>query len=106
MRWLDFDGRVTRTTDGWRLRPSDDPEITIDMATEDVRIEHGTVQVRQHSRALALVVPPTSPAKFGAAPAQSPECPGGVSRCLGGLLYCCDNEVVGTCNGFWDNCPH
>jgi len=104
MAWLRFVGTAKRTISGWRLVPEDDPKVSIDMGHDDVRVDGATVIVRQGSYALDIRVPSNSPARMAPSYRSRKQCPGGISRCLGGIEYCCDNEAKGTCNGLWDDC--
>jgi hypothetical protein len=105
MAWLVFDGTAVQVPpDRWRLIPHNEPDAAIEMNLDDVRLARGFIHVREGARALRIDVLPTALTRTSPMVQSAKQFSQGRSRCLGGLECCCDNELVGPCNGRWDDC--
>lgn len=100
--FLQFDGVAERRGSIVRLTAVDDNGF-IEIATSDVSLDEGRVQVRQGASATSMGEPHTSDAN--ARPNSTSlqgQCPSGITCCIGSVQLCCDDfRIIGTCKGAW-----
>ena len=103
--WVLFDGEATTEGEYATLTPSDDRAVSVVMLARDVRRAGKAVFVRVHARAMSIDIPPTSRKNYPVNAAESEECRGSGTRCVGRVRYCCDTlENCGECPRNW-RCP-
>lgn len=103
MDWVEFDGKARRIGKAWRLHPFLDPNVEIDLESDDVYVERGKTFIRVGSRAVRIEIPDGSLINKAPSRISPPKC-GGKSRCVGGVEFCCTNDVAGSCDGHWNLC--
>ena len=101
--WLPFAGTAARRGDGFRLT-AQGGNGAIELGEADIGFDQARkVYVRQG--AVLRHVEEPSPQAIGARPAPDAVaalCPGGLTGCIGTVLFCCgDFRVLGSASGAW-----
>lgn len=103
MEWVEFEGKARKAAKGWLLNPLIDNSVMIELESDDVLLVGEKVFVRVGARATRIRIPDDSRINKAPSKESEPKC-GGRSRCVGGVEFCCTNDVAGGCNGYWNLC--
>ena len=100
---VDFDGRIIGFSGDTVSLEAHDANGGVHLASSDVVITGGRVQVCSDSRLLGLQEPHrVDTTSRPAADTLQSRCENGITVCIGGLLICAaDFRVIGSCKGAW-----
>jgi hypothetical protein len=100
--WLTFEGKAVEKGGAMQLTTSDGEGI-IELKKDDVKFEGGKITVRMGSVGKTIKEPSAKrPVDQKLSEAANRDCPGGKTKCVGLLLFCCSTgKLIGPCIGGW-----
>jgi hypothetical protein len=100
--WLPFDGTAKDNGDSVHLTPKKGDGV-VELKKDDVKIDGDEIHVRDGSIAKTIKESTGKPPADFKIPAEArANCPGGKTKCIGLVLFCCSNgKVIGPCIGAW-----